>query len=185
MNRPTSVTVFGVLNIVFGAMGLLSTLVGLLVMSTMSPNPMIQILTGSAVYRVWMWTVTPIGIAASAAILAAGIGFLLLKAWARKIAIVYSIYRIISAVVNVMFMTLVVFPALSEQFSGKAGPERVGAAVGAEFGGVFGVVSGMIYPVLLLVFMFRKNVITAFTIGPSADSRDVPPPIQAVPSSQV
>jgi hypothetical protein len=47
---------------------------------------------------------------------------------------------------------------LLEQASHSQGPAAMGAAGGA-IGGLAGSCFGLIYPIVLLVFMFRKNVV--------------------------
>src|SRR5882724_8104052 len=173
MQRPTSVTVFGVLNIVFavfGILGVLGSVVMFLPQMANSDNPMIKIINNNPGYAMWLKANIPLGLAACGALLAAGIGLLKLRPWARQLAIAYAIYAIVmslvSSVVNYFY---IVQPMLAEAHD-KSGPET-GAAIGGAIGSLFGGCFGMIYPVLLLIFMFRANVKEVFGAGPQ------PPPI--------
>jgi uncharacterized membrane protein len=87
-------------------------------------------------------------------LIAAGIGLLYLKAWARVLSLGYGwfaiVWGIIGMVVNVGLIT-----------SGAYGAPR--DAVGGMMGGVFGGLVGLIYPILLIVFMRRPNVKDACT----------------------
>lgn len=83
--RPTPVTVFGVLNIVFGAMGVLWTPFGLVSLvispSTHSSNPVIDVVLRSSFMRGWLISTAAVGIIAAAALLASGIGLVMLRPW--------------------------------------------------------------------------------------------------------
>jgi hypothetical protein len=170
MQRPTSVTVFGILNIVFaafGIFGMLATLVLFLPHSGASHNPVIQLIQDSPAYAAWLEFSMAIGAVAAMALLAAGIGLLLLKPWARIVSIIYAIYAIVMTIVGtVVNYFLMVRPLLeqAQQQHGTAAAGAIGGAVGGAIGGCF----GLIYPILLLVFMHRANVVAAFGGGDEA-----------------
>src|ERR1039458_8346141 len=106
--RPVSITIFGILNIGFGLLGL-----GSLLLSTMfdvggfdstafSPalnsyiSSMLALwntLSADTVFVVWRRITVPLDFAASLTLVAAGIGLLLLKNWSRLVSIGYAIYR--------------------------------------------------------------------------------------------
>jgi hypothetical protein len=164
MQRPTSVTVFGVLNIMFAALGIGGALASMLLMmvpANGSNNPVIQVLHNSPAYLAWMEVSIVLGLVASVSLLAAGIGLLNLWPWARILSIAYAIYAIgmipVGMVGNLFFL---VQPML-EQAHQRHGPEAA-AAIGGLIGGTFGGCFGLIYPVLLLIFMLRANVVAAF-----------------------
>ncbi len=147
--RPTSVTVFGILNIVFGSLGLLCMPVGLFAILAM-PNAM----NTAGSNTVWMLLSGVVGLACTIFLIIAGIGLLYLKAWARKGSLLYGwfaiIWGIIGVAFNVCFMT--------SSMGGSA--ERV---VPSVIGGVCAGSIGLIYPVLLVIFMHRPNVKQACT----------------------
>ncbi len=164
MQRPTAVTVFGVLNIVFavfGIIGLMASVVLFLPQSALAHNPVIQLIHDNPAYGMWIKLTIGLGFLATGAKLASGIGLLLLKPWARLLAIGYAIYAIgmvvVGSVVNYFFL----MRPLLEQAQAKQGPEAA-AAIGGAIGGTVGGCFGLIYPVLLLVFMLRPNVVAAF-----------------------
>jgi len=165
MQRPASVTVFGVLNIVFGALGFVAIIfsaIALMVVPTGSPNnPVLEIMRNSQGYAAWMKMAIPLGILASGVSIAAVIRLLKLKGWGRNLSIGYGIYTIVAGVLGVMLNFIFVMQPLMQQASQKSGPEAaalIGGAIGGTIGGCF----GMIYPVLLLIFMFRPKVAAAF-----------------------
>jgi hypothetical protein len=163
MQRPTSVTVFGILNIVFavfGVFGLIAS-IALFFVPAGSNNPVIKIMHENPAYASWLKICIPLGLLSCAALLAAGIGLLCLKSWARRLSIAYAIYAIVfgilGTVVNFMFLTR----PMIEQAQQQHGPEAAGA-IGGVIGGTIGGCFSLIYPVLLLIFMLRPKVVAAF-----------------------
>jgi hypothetical protein len=169
MQRPTAVTVFGILNIVFaalGACGLLATVAMFVPGPFSDQNPVVKIMEDHPAYALWVKVTIPLGLAAVVVLLAAGIGLLQLKEWGRKLSIGYAIYAILSVLANAAISFIVVVPALMEAAAQRHGPEAAGAA-GGVIGAVFGVIVGPIYPCFLLYFMTRPYVKAAF-LAPSA-----------------
>ena len=76
MKRPTSVTVFGILNIVFAAWGVLGLIasIALFAMPADSNNPAIRIIHDNPGYAAWLKICIPLGMLSCMALLAAGIG---------------------------------------------------------------------------------------------------------------
>jgi hypothetical protein len=163
MQRPTSVTVFGVLNIVFAAFGVLG-LIGTIVMFAMmdaSRNPVVKMMQNNPAYAVWMKVSLPLGLAATVVLLTTGIGLLRMKSWARKLAIGYAIYAIAFSILGTAVNFIFFMRPMLEEASRKQGPEAAGAIAGAV-GGTAGECLGIIYPILLLIFMTRPKVVAAF-----------------------
>ena len=173
--RPASINVFGILNIVFAGLGILG-LLGSAVLLFAAPdlnNPVVKIMHENPGYGVWMKISFLLGIPSCVALAAAGIGLLLLKAWARILSMVYAVYAIVlgllGTVLNVIFLVLPMLHHAQEQ----SGPEAA-AAVGGAIGGSLGGCIGLVYPVLLLIFMTRPKVVAAF----QASAPPAPPPLQ-------
>ncbi len=164
MQRPTSVTVFGVLNLVFGALGLFGMLFTIIIFILPLPtanNPVLEIMRNSPGYALWMKLAIPLGFLATGVSIAAGIGLLKLKNWGRTLSIGYAIYSIAAVLLGSVLNYFFIMQPLMEQASQKSGPEAAGL-IGAAIGGTFGSCFGMIYPILLLIFMFRPKVVAAF-----------------------
>jgi hypothetical protein len=174
MQRPTVVTVFGILNIVFAALGVFGVLAAVMLFTAVganSNNPVIQIIHDNPAYAAWMKVSIVLGVVASAALLAAGIGLLKLQPWARTLSIAYAVYAMAMVLVNTVVNFIFVTRPMLEQAHNAQGPEAMGAA-GAAIGGVVGGCFGLVYPILLLIFMMRANVVAAFR--PSAIPNDQP-----------
>ena len=176
--RPVSVTIFGILNIGFGLLALGETL-----LSTMSGgmdpssaflpwvqhSPSLPIcwrfgrpLSGPT-YVFWHKIFTPLDAAAALALVAAGIGLLLLKSWSRFVSIGFAMYTMISAFVDLAVMAVVLHRQMGSALQATAGSNIV-MIVGAA---VLGLVRTLIYPVLLLYFLTRPKIILTFQAEPA------------------
>ncbi|MCP4645488.1 MAG: hypothetical protein GY851_33905 [bacterium] len=171
MQRPTSVTVFGVLNIIFGVLGLTCTPLGTLYVVflpkirefyeqqgvQLPEMPMLE----SPGYRMFLIISMVIGVVASGALLASGIGLFKLRPWARTTSIVYSVYAILAFIVGQVIAYAIVWQPTLDAIDSAEGPMQSGMA-GGFAGGICGGVVGMAHPVLLLIFMLLPTVKKAF-----------------------
>jgi len=167
MQRPTAVTVFGILNVVFGVFALFGVFgtMAMLAMTDDTKNPVIKIMHENPAYATWTKCTIPIGLFSFVFLLVTGIGLLSLREWARKLSIWYGIYAILLDIAVAIANFLFVFPPLFAKVSGPNGssdPAAMGGAIGAAIGGIMGGVFGLIYPVVLIVFMLRKQIVAAF-----------------------
>jgi hypothetical protein len=143
--RPTSVTVFGILNIVFGSLGLVCLPFSLFITFGMP-----QMWNPSDIVIIWLIITHIVSLICTIFLLTLGIGLLRLRAWARKWTLVYGwftvAWAVIGSVVNLLLIT-----------SGEFGyaEETLPSALGGTCGGLIG---GLIYPVLLIIFMQKSNV---------------------------
>ena len=163
MKRPTSVTVFGVLNIVFavfGAFGLLTS-IALFSLQTDFNNPVVKLIHENAAYATFLKISILLGIPICLALLAAGIGLLNMKSWARILSIVYAIYAIVSGMIGIVVNFFAMVMPMIEQAHQEQGPAAA-AAIGGAIGGTLGGCFGLIYPVLLLIFMLLPKTAAAF-----------------------
>jgi len=161
--RPASVVVFGILNLVFGALGVCGTAASSamffidLPRDPVIPNPALDLIQSDSTYRLFMQVMIALGIIFSLVLVVAGIGLLLSKAWGRTLSIAYGWYAIVGAIVGMIANWIyLVQPLLANmrQADGNGGPAEA-AAIGGAVGGLAGGCFGLIYPVILLVFMYR------------------------------
>jgi len=159
MQRPTSIMVFGILNIVFGVLGFCGTAssLSMFVVEDDGSNPVIPLMRESALYQGFMYASIPLGLIASGALIASGIALLKDLPWGRTLAIIYGWYAIIGAIVGAIINALVLLPPALERSAGQMTPEDAGL-IGGALAGTCGALIGMIYPVLLLIFMNRAKV---------------------------
>ncbi len=144
--RPTSLSVFGIINIVFGFFGLLCAPFGII--SSFGPSTA-TVLSGEGV-RAFTIASSLLGFILSGFLLTLGIGLLRMQNWARTGSVIYGWLTIAKSLVSIGVILYFIVPHLSHaQGAGMA--EAIGGIVGGVFGGLF----SMIYPILLIIFMQR------------------------------
>ena len=162
MQRPTSVTVFGILNILWGLFGLFGNAVAAVMMVALAaapPNAVVRAQTSPAMMA-WVEVNLALGAIACIALVASGIGLLNMKPWGRKVSIGYAIYALFSAAVGLAVQGWFVTLPVMQEVQHNNSPESA-AAVGGLIGGIFGGCLSCIYPVLLWYFMSRPQVVAA------------------------
>lgn len=150
--KPTAVTVFGVLNIVFGALGLLCSPIG--IVGIMMPQPGGPVY--SAAMKVFMLFSSGLGLVMAAVLLAAGIGLLNLKQWARQTSYFYGWFAVIWGVLGTVITLVMMISALSGA-SGEAAAGMMGGVIGGACGGII----GLIYPIFLIIYMRKPEIVDA------------------------
>jgi hypothetical protein len=160
MNRPACITVFGVLNIVFAAFGVIASIasIGLFLAPGNSNNPVIKIMQENTIYADWLKLCIPLGLLSCGVLLVAGIGLLCLKPWARVLSVGYAIYAILFGILSTAINFIFLIQPMLKSANGQQTPAAIGGMIGGSIGGCF----GLIYPIALLVFMLRPNVVAAF-----------------------
>jgi hypothetical protein len=182
--RPVAVLVMAILNLIFGAIGVVSALcVGLFALLFTAviknappppgggPNPikeleeMFDAIPG---YIPIMTTVMVLGAIAAIVLIIAGIGLLKMKTWARWLSVGYAIYNIVATLAMTIYTIAVVNPAMEtwqrnfQQKFPAGAPQPTGNAAMNNVISVGSAVVGIAYAVALLVVMFLPHVRAAF-----------------------
>jgi len=160
IEKPTSVTVFGVLNCVFGGIGLVCTpfsMIGILM-----PMPG-QSMEFAPAYKIFLLISSVVGICFSGWLLALGIGLLKFKGWARRGSVIYACVAIVWGIFGIILSIAAISLGWMGAPEGMAEPQKAGM-IGGMVGGICGGALGLIYPVLLLIFMRTAKVKDAFRI---------------------
>jgi hypothetical protein len=177
MNRPVTVTVFGVLNILFAAMGLLgvvTTTAMILGFFHVPANGPLKVMYDNPNYWVFLKVSTFFGFLAGVVLVFAGVGLLMMKNWGRLLSILYGVYGILVCIISLVANYFFMSPLIGKMSQMPDGPEKFGL-IGGLIGGVIGGCFGMIYPICLLIFMCRSNVVKAMQ---NASGTPWNPPIQ-------
>ena len=131
MNRPTSVTVLGIINLVFAAWGFLGVAMvvamDFMPMPANAKNPMLDLMQQNAVYAIYTKVSLMLGIVATIVLGLAGIGLLMMRPWGRWLSIGYAIYGILSVIIGaVLFYTFLLGPLLAKEAASSARPGEGG-----------------------------------------------------------
>lgn len=159
-----STLIFGILNIAFGLYGLvvapLLMLAGSKIQSAAAKSnansPFLAMQTDPNFIAMTKYK-TELGLVMGAALVTFGIGLLLLKNWARLGSIIYAFIDIVVVLVMVMVSWPITTKMIAQMPNVSPGMAQSFAMIGL----VFQLIFGMAYPVLLLIFMTRDNVIEA------------------------
>jgi hypothetical protein len=159
--RPISITVFGILNIGFALFGFLEVSLSRLMLHSKLPARH-GLVVPAEMNSAWASFAAFFGTAQALLLLAAGIGLLLTRHWARVLSVVYAVIAMLYALIA----SFINFPTLQATFSRMPviPPGAVPAVAVAAT--VIGFIIGLIYPGLLLYFMTRPKVVAAFEPEP-------------------
>jgi hypothetical protein len=125
-------------------------------------------------YRTWILVMGLAGMVVAVLLIVAGIGLLQCRPWGRKISIGYAIYTIVVSLLGSVISGVMMSQSFSEMAGGDAGGMGI-AAIGGLGGAIGGACVSLIYPIVLLVFMFRPSVVEA--CSGVAYSPAEPPPL--------
>lgn len=169
--RPVVATVFGILNLVFGILGICSGamvaagftfLFNVLDAKTKAQMNLDESMRqfNDPVFFGFFVTQMTMGAILSVVIIISGIGLLKFKNWGRKLANFYAIANLILLVVGIVInIVFTVIPAVNAANLPGASPNQVTEATMGVVGGVFGACFGAIYPICILVFLNRRQFV--------------------------
>lgn len=165
--RPTSVTVFAIINLILSGLGVIGILfwvlakLGLKFQSSQG-NPVLELMEASRGYQLFTDVASGLGILVTILLLSASIGMFSLKPWSRRVTIGWGVYSILMTLVALGVNYLAIFGPL---IANSTGPEHVGMIVAVVIQGVISVFFIGYY--LLMIFMLmRPKVVDAFTPVP-------------------
>lgn len=150
VGKPTSVTVFGILNCVFGGMGILC--MPCAIYGSMITGEVTQI-EATVFSTVWGIISFAVSFIFSIWELTVGIGLLKFAPWSRRGAVMYSAVIIIWVIFGNGLNILALSMGWITMPEGGIGVQVLGICMGFI---------GLIYPILLLIFMQTSKVKQAF-----------------------
>jgi hypothetical protein len=191
--RPTALTVMGILNIVFGSLGLVCSLcAGIGYLFMLSNSPLLNLKAGGVNvnpftdqwefmkrevpgYPAFMIGGLVEGLIGGTLLLIAGIGLLKVQSWGRVLSLLYALLTIVAQIFSLIFTLAYVNPAMQRwqqdfvrRFGGQLPP---GGGLGEDsmFNNaiaVGGAVVGVAYAVVLIIMMMLPHVREAFAGTP-------------------
>jgi hypothetical protein len=186
---PTAVYVLAILHLVGGGLGLLGALgTGAMLAVSVSkmaagPPPALgqpikdpNQLTADMMryvdahvpgYKAEIFAAVALDLVLSILLLAAGVGLLNMRPWARTLSLVYAPLSIAYHLFGLVYGLIFVMPVTREflQAAAQKNPQLGPAVMGGEVGGYMGVFVGaavIIYPIVVLVIMLRPSIAAAF-----------------------
>lgn len=164
--RPTGVTVFAILHIVFGVWGLLGlamTIVFMFIGANIAagPNPVFDMLQQDSLYAAFFYVTFALGGIFAVLLIVSGVGLLKMSEVARTFSLVYAVYAIVSGIVGTVVNFFLIFLPMLETAQQAQGPQLAGA-IGGIIGGIIGGLVGLIYPIAILIYFLRPSVKEVF-----------------------
>jgi hypothetical protein len=157
-----STLIFGILNIGYGLFKLAGIVVAGIMSKVKMPGnagaaPGFASMQSDPTFAAWTKYTMPLGVVLGLALLAFGIGLLLLKNWGRLGSIVWSMIEIVLVLIG----TIVMYPVTQRMMAQMPNVPHGMVQGMATIGLVVGLIIGVAYPALVLFFMTRTNVIEA------------------------
>lgn len=158
-DKPVAITVFGILNLVFGALGVCGIGANIFFFLALANNPGFQqppnpILDHPIGYA-WTMVGLVVGSFTTFMIIAGGILLLMNKDLGRVLTLGYAWIAIVFGIIGMVVMGVIFFGVLAQ--GNVNGPEEMGAVFGIV-GGSCGSLLGLVYPALAIFFLTRENV---------------------------
>ena len=171
--RPTSVTVFAVINLVFSGLGVLGIIFWTINKLGLIPQPaekdfMTQAMEDSTVMTLFQDVSSVLGIITTSLMIAASIAMFSLKPWSRLVTIGLGVYSIAAMLLGFTLSVVCLHMPLLQSVTGQ---EAIIVKIAIIFGGVFSALFLGYY--LLMIFMLtRPHVVEAFTPEPTDQTLD-------------
>jgi glucan phosphoethanolaminetransferase (alkaline phosphatase superfamily) len=171
MERPSALTALGIINIVYGCLTLMCC-TPLAISFVVSPEPALkEIYAAHPGLVAWGASSTCFSAVAHMLLVVAGIGLLLVRNWGRVLSIAIAVYSICASCIGAALMVIYSLGPIAAQEE----PARHAAAVMMTVGAFCGAI---VYPIVLLIFMFNKKLVAAL----KAHDEEPPPPPWTPPS---
>lgn len=164
-DRPVSIKIFGILNIVFGAIGVIGLIAGVLGAVAMmfliqNRGPNAEIMRMNPLFhenlgvRIYFGAQMILGAAATIVLIISGIGLLRDKMYGRKLAIIYGWFAVVSGILGIAVNFFLITLPMMQKMSGPGASFSGQIVVSSFIGGL----TGLLFPALLLYFMYQANV---------------------------
>lgn len=168
--RPVSIQIFAILNIIFALLGFFGVLVGAALKSAAAANPTLAAINSDPTMAAWGHVQAAFDVVGGLALLVSGIGLWKMKNWARILSLVYAGIAILFTVIGTIVSWKVVTTGLIHTPS-HTSPEMM--QLFTTIGLVFGTIFKLAYPVLMFIFLTPLKIRNAF--APPAPAAPPPP----------
>jgi hypothetical protein len=193
--KPAVITVFGILNIIFGAIALLIVVCGGVATFAIAqvnmpgpgnpPNPIKDMLEymdkHAPLYTPYLIGEIIIGLIMAIILVVSGIGLLKVRPWARWLSIGYAAVRLVLILVGLVLAIMIFNPVLADWQAdynkrtvpaGNPPPPSFSSGAMNDVAAAFGSILSAAYSIALLAVMFLPQVRAAFARAASPESDD-------------
>ena len=164
----TGLLILGIVQIMFGGLGLLTAPL-LMLTKSLARDPVsrqIQELTWEGGLGIWTRISLVLGFVMAVALIAAGFGVIKLKPWARPLSMGYAAVALVVVVIGQVMSALYLYPVLFDLVAqGTRNPVAYAGGIGGIAGGIGGGVFALVFPVVILVVMTRRSVKEKFGVA--------------------
>jgi hypothetical protein len=174
--------VFGVLNLVFTAMGLFGmAATAISIFSDVIPQGNTEPEQFYQAFNRWS---LPLSVATTVLLGISGVGLLRMRSWGRTLALVYAMIAFITSLAGIAIVWFFYFRVSTRELP-EVDPNAATIALFGAIGGTVGGIFGLIYPALLWYFMTRPHVIAAFQGATALPAGDWDPNLAAPRTSDL
>lgn len=166
--RPTSVTVLAIIAIVFGSISVLATLCSLFpyLGVQFTPNPVIDATRKDPFLLGYNVASLLLGMVLGAVLLAGGISSLSLRPIGRRLMMGYAVVYLVISIPSTILSLAVIVPRLLDHVQNLgSNPQMKTIITYSAYGGAAMALVFLIWPILILYFMTRPHVKSAFERG--------------------
>jgi hypothetical protein len=191
--RPTTILVIAILHLVGGSIGLFGSCYSLTILGAAqvttatpatpkgqaTPPSTSEVMKYCATHVPGYWVFQVGSLTASMVLdimlLTAGIGLLKMQPWARTLSVVYAPLSILFHVVSFIYQVVFLAPAMLEAYQQYPSMAAFSSIMGfALYAGLFASLLVTLYPIVVLVIMFRRSTIAAFRGEAASDEPTEP-----------
>ena len=161
---PVGVKVVSIIGIIWGILTLLGSLWGIVSLSVRigPPNPALDALYNDPAYVGAMVISSILGFALGLLLLAASIGSLNLRSWARKGMLIYAGLACANTILGTIISFAFVIPKMTETLARTSPAAAEGAKIGGIIGGGCGIILGLALPVAIFAVFNSPTTKDAF-----------------------
>jgi len=164
--RPTALLVLGIINIIYGLFGVCGSVGSVinLYLEAFGPpaaaqNPMAKLMEDNVFFKIITMGQVGTGFLFSMLLVIAGVMLINVNPRGRTLSIAYVVYSFVYLILAIITLTMMYGPMRENFVAQGMPPETVGIVLFIGFG--LGACLGVLYPCILLFFMFRPSIVQA------------------------
>ncbi len=157
--KPVSIKVLGILNVIFGLMGICGVAAaGAFMVALQWPevreamgsaeNPFTYQLENNSFFAIYQYVSAAIGFVSACVLIAGGIGLLQYRKYGRLLSMIYGWLTVLVVIVGQILVHFIM----------TGSPTSVSTSAVPFFALAFSLVTRLTYPTILLIFMYKRRI---------------------------